>query len=309
MDPISVTNLVKTYNWKGRITEALRGVTFSVKKGEIFGLLGPNGAGKSTTTHVLAGMLHRDAGDVRILGQDVEQNSEVRQRMNIASAYLGMSDLLSVDENLRVYAALYRVKNPEEQLTLLLKRFELIPLRKAVFRSLSSGERTRVLLCKGLINNPEVLLLDECTVGLDPDVAQLTRDIIQEYQNDHGTTILFTSHYMQEVEQLCNRIAFLSEGKIVLTDTAKALKKRIGEQVVDIELHKPADLKAFFAERDIAVLSQHGARYTLELSTADETLYKMLNTLFQQGHKIKDLQIHPPTLDHVFIKIARGEMR
>src|SRR3989344_5117532 len=205
MDPIIVRNLKKTYRWKGRVTEALRGVSFSVKKGEIFGLLGPNGAGKSTTTHILSGVLTKDAGDVRILGGAVSE-SAVRERMNVASAYFGMLDLLTVEENLRVAARLYRVQRPEDRIFELLQRFKIAHLAKAPFRSLSSGERTRVLLCKGPINIPEVLLLDECTVGLDPDIAELTRSIIADYQREHRTTILFTSHYMQEVEQLCNRI-------------------------------------------------------------------------------------------------------
>ncbi|HLC66172.1 MAG TPA: ABC transporter ATP-binding protein [Candidatus Nanoarchaeia archaeon] len=308
MDPIIVRNLKKTYRWKGRVTEALRGVSFSVKKGEIFGLLGPNGAGKSTTTHILSGVLTKDAGDVRILGGAVSE-SAVRERMNVASAYFGMLDLLTVEENLRVAARLYRVQRPEDRIFELLQRFKIAHLAKAPFRSLSSGERTRVLLCKGLINIPEVLLLDECTVGLDPDIAELTRSIIADYQREHRTTILFTSHYMQEVEQLCNRIAFLSEGKIILIDTAKALKKRINTQVVEIELQRPAELRKFFTERGITVLAVRGNRYTLELSTTGENLYKSLNRLFQQGHKIRDLQIHPPTLEQVFIKIARGELQ
>ena len=309
MDPISVINLVKTYNWKGRVTHALRGVTFSVKKGEIFGLLGPNGAGKSTTTHILAGILSRDSGKLEILGHDPEREPEVKQRMNVASAYFSMSDLLTVEENLRIYAKLYGLRDAKAEINLLLKRFEMLPLRNAIFRSLSSGERTRALLCKGLLNTPEVLLLDECTVGLDPDVAQLTREIIASYQHEHGTAILFTSHYMQEVEQLCDRIAFLQEGKITFTDTAKALKKRINTQIVELELTKPAALAAFFTDRGITVLSERANRYTLEVSTEDVGFYKALNALFQQGHKIKDLQIHPPTLEQVFIKIARGELR
>lgn len=306
MDTIVVQNLHKTYRWKGRATAALRGVSFAVQQGEIFGLLGPNGAGKSTTTHILAGVLMRDSGTVHVLGSDPSRET-TRSRMNVASAYFSMLDLLTVEENLRVTARLYGIKKPEERITELLQRFRIDELRKAPFRSLSSGERTRVLLCKGLINNPEVLLLDECTVGLDPDIAESTRAIIAGYQREHHTTILFTSHYMQEVEQLCNRIAFLSEGRILLIDTAKALKRRISKQVVEIELQQQANLRQFFTEREIAVLAVEGNRYFLEVSTTDDRLYKALNRLFQQGHKIRDLQIHPPTLEQVFIKIARGE--
>ena len=224
---IEVKNLKKSY---GK-TEALRGISFDVKQGEIFGLLGPNGAGKTTAIDILAGLLTKDSGEVRILGKVPE---EIRQEMNIVSSYSWLSGIMSVYENLKVYGILYGVEDLDNKINKLMNLFEISNLKKIRYHRLSAGQQTRVNLCKGLINNPKVLLLDECTVGLDPHLADKTRKIIKSLKKD--TAILFTSHNMQEVEQLCDRIAFLQQGKIVWTGTSKKLK----------EIHKKKTLEEVF---------------------------------------------------------------
>src|SRR3989338_8946404 len=172
MNYIDVSNLVKTFREKGRIIKAVDNISFSVRKGEIFGLLGPNGAGKSTTINILTGLLEKDSGTVRILGFEPERNWEfVKNNSNVATAYSWLSDVLSIRQNLRVYAKLYGVKNYEQKITELLELFELKDIADRKIIRLSSGENTRAVLCKGLINDPKVLFLDECTVGLDPDIA------------------------------------------------------------------------------------------------------------------------------------------
>lgn len=306
MNTIIVKNLVKNY---GKI-KALKGVSFSIKEGEFFGLLGPNGAGKTTVINILAGLLEKDSGEVSILGKNPLIESEfIKNKMNVASAYFGLSDILTVKQNLRVYAKLYHVKNVEERINLLLKQLELTKLANTQTIRLSSGELTRVSICKGLINEPEILLLDECTVGLDPHIAEKTRKFIQDYQKDKKATILFTSHYMYEVEELCKRIAFLSEGKLLNIDTANNLKKMIKKQTVEFDFIKTnKGLTKFFKEKNIDVIFTKGNTVVFEVSASDDKLYRTMNSLFKRGFKVKDMRINRPTLNDIFIKIARGKI-
>lgn len=310
MNAIEIQDLRKAYASKEGLVKALDGVSFAVKRGGFFGLLGPNGAGKTTTINILSGLLLKDSGTVKILGKDPEQDWEyVKNRMNVTSAYFGLAGSLTVEQNLKVYARIFQVRNSQERIQELLAMFNITQLKKTLAFKLSSGERTRLTLCKGLINNPEVLLLDECTVGLDPEMADRTREIIKSYQKDRKATILFTSHYMPEVELLCDTIALLHQGKILKIDTAKALKKLIKHQTVEIDFVKAdAKIKGILEERGIKVLSITGNSYFIETSAVEDTLYKALNVLFQQGYKITDLQINKPTLEDLFIKVARGEL-
>lgn len=227
MPAIEVNELVKKYG----NTEALGGISFDVKEGEIFGLLGPNGAGKTTAIDILAGLLTKDSGVVKILGKEPK---DAKQYMNIVSSFSWLTGIMSVYENLKIYGMLYGINNLDSKINELLSLFEIANLKNIRYQKLSAGQQTRVNLCKGLINNPKVLLLDECTVGLDPHIADKTRKIIKSLKND--TTILFTSHNMQEVEQLCDRIAFLQKGKIIWSGKSKRLK----------QIHKKATLEEVF---------------------------------------------------------------
>lgn len=213
---IEVKNLTKKYG----STVALNGISFDIKEGEIFGLLGPNGAGKTTAIDILAGLLSKDSGEVKILGKEPE---EAKQEMNIVSSDTWLTGIMSVYENLKVYGKLYGVKDLDKRINFLLKLFGISELKNIQYKRLSTGQKTRVNLCKGLINQPRILLLDECTNGLDPHVADKTRKIIKNLKR--STTILYTSHNMLEVEQLCDRIAFLQRGKIIWTGFAKKLIK------------------------------------------------------------------------------------
>lgn len=224
---IEVKNLKKSY---GK-TEALRGISFEIKEGEIFGLLGPNGAGKTTAIDILAGLLTKDSGDIQILGKDIE---EAKQEMNIVASYNWLTGVMTVQQNLEIYSRLYGVKDKDKRIKHLLGLFELTEIKDKKYQKLSAGQQTRVNLCKGLINNPKVLLLDECTASLDPYLADKTRKIIKDLKKN--TTILFTSHNMHEVEELCDRIAFLQKGEIIWIGSAKKLK----------EIHKKKTLEETF---------------------------------------------------------------
>ncbi len=310
MKYVEVKNLKKAYYYKGKKIEAVRGISFDIKKGEIFGLLGSNGAGKSTTINILAGLLSKDSGKINILGKDSNSDWEyVRNNMNISTAYYPLSSILTIDENLKVYAKLYNVKSYERRINELIKMFGLQKLRKKRVGKLSSGEQTRVALCKGLINYPKVLLLDECTVGLDPVMAERTRKIIKDFNREHKTAILFTSHYMHEVEELCDRIAFMSHGRIVSIGSSKKLKSAIKKHTVKMKVTEGREqLKKFFHQKGIDAEFLPKSIVKFEVSTKGDELYRLLNSFFQRGVKIKDLHIKRPTLDDLFKKITGGKL-
>ena len=237
MNIIEINNLQKIYSPKKNPIHALKGISFSVAKGEIFGILGVNGAGKSTTLNILIGLLTPTIGRVKIFGKDFFKNDEeVKQKMNIATAYAELANNLTVYQNLKVYALMYDVKNYKQKITSFLKMFEVSELRNRKIYELSAGEKTRVNLCKSLINDPELLLLDEPTASLDPSIAAQVREKLLELQRDRGITILLTSHNMPEVEQMCDRVAFLHKGEIYVIDTPQNLKK----------VHKAPDLEEIF---------------------------------------------------------------
>ena len=225
MNALEVRNVSKKYGEH----EALRNVSFSVKKGEIFGLLGANGAGKTTLINILTGIITPNTGRISYFGQPL--NEDIRNQINVSTAYRSLSGSLTIEQNLRVYANIYDVDNPQERIDYLLKELLIEDIRHSWAREISSGQRTRANLAKALINNPQILFLDEATAGLDPQIASKVRKIIKELK----ITIIFTSHIMSEVEELCDKIAFLREGKILSIDTAEQYKKTLKKKQATLE--------------------------------------------------------------------------
>jgi ABC-2 type transport system ATP-binding protein len=307
MPLLEIRDLRKRYG----TVEALKGIALDVERGEFFGLLGPNGAGKSTTINILLGLIMADSGAIRVFGQDfATQQVAIRRRMNVAAAFTSLSGVLTVRENLRVYAHIYGVTEVNRKIDALLERFEISDLANRKLQYLSSGQHTRVTLCKGLINDPELLLLDECTLGLDPDIAEKTRRALQEFQRQQKTTILFTSHNMNEVEELCGRIAFLNKGEILRVDTAERIKNLIPQHVLEVRFRPGTDLSGLSRLDSIALYADLNGDATLRfvLDDPESQLDPLLRRLMQAGGHIADVQITRPTLEDVFIKVARGEI-
>lgn len=193
---------------------ALDRVSFSVNRGEIVGLLGPNGAGKTTAILTILGLLLPTSGRVEIFGSSpFDQPYDVLKRLNFSSAYVFLPYNLKVIQNLKTYARLYNVKDAGQKIGGLLELFEISHLANRQTGYLSSGEMTRLNLCKSMLNDPEILLLDEPTASLDPDMSDKVRRIIRKIQKDRGMAILTTSHNMREVEEVCDRILFIHKGK------------------------------------------------------------------------------------------------
>jgi ABC-2 type transport system ATP-binding protein len=206
---------------------AVDDVSFSARRGEILGLLGPNGAGKTTTIQLLLGLTAPTSGHVRIFGLDLRSHRRaILQRVNFSSAYISLPFNLSVRENLEVFGRLYGVKDRAVRIARLLEMFEIPDVANTVTGKLSSGQVTRVNLCKAFLNDPEILFLDEPTASLDPDIAEKVRSALKRVQRERGVTILYTSHNMREIELVCDRVIFLSRGRVVAEGTPREILER-----------------------------------------------------------------------------------
>ena len=213
---------------------AVDGVSLSVRRGEIVGLVGPNGAGKSTTINMIMGVLEPSSGSIHIDGISVaDERSSALQRANFAAVYAPLPGNLTVYENLRVFGLLYGVNHLRERIEELLADFELTKFRKTKCGVLSSGEQTRVGLAKAMINRPRLLLLDEPTASLDPATAQDIRARIRAFVARREAGILWTSHNMYEVQEVCDRVLFLSRGKILLEGDPKTLPEQHGKATLE----------------------------------------------------------------------------
>ena len=211
-ETIVISNLSKKF----KNTLAVKNISFKINKGKIIGLLGPNGSGKSTTIGMMLGLIKPNSGTVLVNGQNMENNrTNVLEKMNFISPYIELPKKLSVEENLKVYGRLYGVKNLKDKISTLMEKLNLTEFRKRKTGELSSGQKNRVSLAKALVNDPEILLLDEPTASLDPDVGDYIRTYIEDYASNNKATVLLASHNMNEVERLCDEVLMMKNGEII----------------------------------------------------------------------------------------------
>lgn len=227
---LSVSELRKQYG----ATIAVDGVSFEVNRNEIVGLLGPNGAGKTTTINMILGVLEPTSGAILVEGVDIAaKRSQVLARTNFCAVYAPLPGNLTVIQNLRFFGLIYGVKNLSARIEALLEQFDLLAFRGTKCGVLSSGEQTRVGLAKALLNNPSLLLLDEPTASLDPSVARTIRLQIREFAAEGEGGVLWTSHNMYEVADVCDRVLFLSHGKILLAGDPRTLPAEHGKDTLE----------------------------------------------------------------------------
>ena len=226
---IEIKNLNKHYN----NIEAVKNINFTINKGSIVGLLGPNGCGKTTTIGMMLGLIKPSSGTVFINGQNIESEknrTKILEKMNFISPYVELPKKLTVEENLKVYGKMYGVKNLKDKISDLMKQLNLSEFKTRKTGELSSGQKNRVSLAKALINDPEILLLDEPTASLDPDVGDYIRSYIESFASKKGATILLASHNMNEVERLCNEVMMMKNGEIIDKGTCNDLIKKHGRK-------------------------------------------------------------------------------
>ena len=226
---IEIRNLSKNYN----NIEAVKNINFKINKGSIVGLLGPNGCGKTTTIGMMLGLIKPSSGAVFINDQNIESEknrTKILEKMNFISPYVELPKKLTVEENLKVYGKMYGVNNLQDRISDLMKQLNLSEFKKRKTGELSSGQKNRVSLAKALINDPEILLLDEPTASLDPDVGDYIRTYLEGFASKKGATILLASHNMNEVERLCNEVMMMKNGNIIDKGTCSSLINKHGRK-------------------------------------------------------------------------------
>ncbi len=227
---LQVSNVTKTFDK----VVAVDNLTLEVKPGEVLGLLGVNGAGKTTVMNMILGLTIPNKGSITVFGQDLQKHRiDILKRTNFCTTYANLPSNLKVWQNLRVFAGLYGIRNPREKINELLELLEISHLRNSITGRLSAGEGTRVNLAKALLNKPELLLLDEPTASLDPDIADKVRKLVRRLQQESEPAILYTSHNMRDIEEVCDRILFLHSGRILASGTADEIKERFAGKDLD----------------------------------------------------------------------------
>ena len=308
---VHARDLEKTFRggWLGRRrTHALRGASLEVPRGAIFGLLGPNGAGKTTLLSILATLLLPDGGSATVLGHDVVREPfAIRRRLNMASGNASFVWSLRPPEVLAFYGRLYGLSGSalSRRVEELIEQCELGPHRRTEYNELSTGLKQRLAFAKALLNRPEVLFLDEPTLGLDPDVSIRIRAQIADLRREHGTTIILTTHYMREAEELCDTIAFIKGGTILAQGSPESLKRqiRIGDVVaLRVEPQVPDRMSELPGVLQISVRGDH---VECTVDAADKRLPEILRWLVEQGVSVVDCQVKEPELEEVFVELAR----
>jgi len=308
---IDARDVTKTFRsgWlRRRETPALRGVSLAVPRGAIFGLLGPNGAGKTTFLSILATLLTPDGGSVCVLGHDVVREAgALRRRLNMASGRPSFLWSLRVGEILAFYGRLYGLAGAplRRRIDELIELAELGPHRRVPYSELSTGLKQRVALAKSLVNDPELLFLDEPTLGLDPDVSVRVRQHIAELRRERAMTIVLTTHNMREAEELCDEIAFIKEGRILARGTSGELKRQIGlGEVIALRLD-PADVPWLAEAPGVLRCVTVGGFTECTVDAAEKRLPELLRALHAEGVMVRHVQVREPELEEVFVELAR----
>lgn len=301
MPVVEVENVSKKFKYQGKDFFALKDISFDIEEGEIFGLLGPNGAGKSTLLNILIGILFPDSGKVKIFGKNPLKNNNLVEKMNFVSGETRFHWSLKVKDILEVHGRLYGIpKNKRITETKKLANFfEIERIMESKFSNISTGERMRLIMAKALLNSPKLLLLDEPTVGLDPDIAIKVRNEIKRINKKLGTTIILTSHYMHELEQLCDKIAFINKGQIVDIGSVENVKLRKFATYDLIIKVKEVKNREFLRRNGFLI---KGNLLEKELP-ADENISETLSMLAEKGIEITEIESRKPTLEDYFVKI------
>ncbi|MGA3128117.1 MAG: ATP-binding cassette domain-containing protein [Candidatus Korobacteraceae bacterium] len=309
---IAVENIVKKYG----DFEAVKGVTFDVKDGEIFGLLGPNGAGKSTLIRMMTTLIPITSGKAYVAGYDVSENADAARRTIGVIPQAMTSDMdLTVAENMSIYAKLYEVPRAQRERNIqeLLEAVDLVKWRDAQVKTLSGGMRRRAEIARGLVHNPKIFFLDEPTTGLDPVSRVAVWEMLNTLKSRWQLTILITTHYMDEADRLCDRIAIVDHGKLVALDSPMALKNSVpGNNVVEAQFVRPP---AGWAEQLGAlagvqsVQDEGGNMFRLLTSTGSQTTTGLVELAVGAGVEIKTLTVQNTSLDDVFVHYTGRQLR
>lgn len=302
---IHVHQLLKSYDK----VEAVRGIDFQVGAGEVFGLLGPNGAGKTSTIEILEGLRPRTGGDALVLGFDPDrQKEQLKDRIGVCLQATNLPAKIRVQEALELFGSFYTRSVSAE---VLLKRLQLWEKRAAYYETLSGGQKQRLALALALVNDPQLLFLDEPTTGLDPQIRLEIHGLIEEMKSEKRTVVL-TTHYIEEAERLCDRVAIIDAGKIVAIGTPRELQQQSqGRSRIDIVTGQPMDAASLPAWPDSlkTELKEDGVSLTVYSSRPARTLFEIMKWLDQHSIPLEDVHLKRPTLEDVFVELTGKKLR
>jgi ABC-2 type transport system ATP-binding protein len=287
-------------------------ISFDIEQGEIFGLLGPNGAGKTTTLSMLATMLEPTAGSATVMGIDVTKDQDgVRKAIGIVFQDQSLDEELTAWENMDFHGRLYRIpkETREERTGELLRLVELFDRRNDIVKTFSGGMRRRLEIARGLLHHPRVLFLDEPTLGLDPQTRNLLWKYIETLAREKNITIILTTHYMEEADRLCSRIAIIDHGKIIALDTPARLKDSIGGDVVTIRSPETENTATTLTVPWIKRLETHDGEVILTLENAEQHLSTIVTLMNEKNIPITSISVHKPTLEDVFLSFTGKTIR
>lgn len=295
---LEVKNLTKKF---GEFT-AVDNISFSLKDGEILGFLGPNGAGKTTTIQMLLGITQPSGGEVSFFGKNFKNHrEEILKQVNFSSTYISLPWLLSVSEILEIFSRLYEIPDKSKRISKLLKEFEIEQLINKQFAMLSAGERTRLLLTKAFLNYPKLILLDEPTASLDPDIAVKVREFLKKEQKEYSVSMLFTSHNMNEVEEMCNRVIVLNHGKIIAQDSPSNLAKKISTTQIQLRIQKNIKKAKELLESLDYPYDLNNFVFSIPLD--EKRIADFLILLAEKKIEYEEISINKPDLEDYFLQV------
>lgn len=312
---LSVENLTKKFSgkkfWFKTLEQdfvAVDNISFDIAQGEILGFLGPNGAGKTTTISMLLGVMSPTSGTIKYFGQDFEKNrSSIMQSVSFASTYVKLPGRLTIYENLDVYARLYSLNRAQrvEKIEKYLKFFDLWSIRNRDTGSLSAGQTTRVMVVKAFLSSPKIVLLDEPTASLDPDISHMVREFIKEQRVQNGTSILLTSHNMDEVTESCDRVVVLKKGSIIANNTPEQLALSITESKIQLMITHNLDLAKNLCDQKN--LKYNIDRNFLNVELDEKSIASFLSELAKLNINYEQISIEKPSLEDYFLHIAKSQ--
>ena len=308
MPAIHVDTLTKTFN--GLV--AVDHVSFDIEDGEIFGLLGPNGAGKTTIISMLSTTLRPTSGSATVTGRNIlTEEDGVRKAIGIVFQDPSLDEELTAYENMDFHGRLYRIpgNTRHSRIIELLTLVGLEDRKDGLVKTFSGGMRRRLEIARGLLHEPKVLFLDEPTLGLDPQTRNHLWEYIERLNQEKEITIILTTHYMDEADRLCDRVAIIDRGRIIAMDTPEELKNEIGGDVVTITAHNPEKVATLLMAPWVSRIERHDGAVTIHLERAEEHIPRMMQTLYQNAIEIDAISLHKPTLEDVFLHFTGRSIR
>lgn len=300
MHLLEVKKLTKSFHQ----TPVIKGINFNMAEGEILGILGPNGAGKTTTLQMILGILTPTSGSVHIFGKDIAKHkSEILEHVNFSSTYVDLPWRLTVKENLTWSSFLYDIPDRRKRLSQIIELFRLEKIWKMPVAALSAGQKTRVNLARSMINFPKLLLLDEPTASLDPEVASYIREFFSEQRRKFNKSIILTSHNMSEVENLCDRVLILKDGMVFDIDTPANLARKMHDSVLHLRIIKNNTKLASILRSSHLDSTTEGGVTTIKIE--ETSLPKFLSLLSQNKIEYSEISIDKPSLEDYFLSVAR----